>query len=121
MTVPSTVLTADEVAILNRNEPTLSKNQGIDLGAKLNAFAALVSAEDAKLVSGQDTVLDTTTSVVVAVGAAFDGKTAIVAFGEAPTAATVVSSAPVSGGNLTITTDQDNTADLLVNWFIDGR
>ena len=73
------------------------------------------------LASGQGTILDTATAVVVAVGAQFDGATATVSFGEAPTAAIKISSAPVSGGNLTITIDQDNTAERLVNWALDGR
>ena len=121
MTIPSTMLTTNEVDTLNRNEPTLSKNQGIDLGAKLNAFAALVAGDNAALISGQATILNAATTVIVAVGTAFDGKFGMVSFGEAPTAATILSSAPVTGGNLTITSDQDNTADLLVNWSIDGR
>lgn len=75
----------------------------------------------ALMVSGNATITNGTTSVVVNVGAAFNNKVPIVSFGENPTAATKVWAAPPSGGNLTIEVDQDPTADTVVHYFIDGR
>ncbi len=128
MTIPAAILDAEQLRVLNSNEPTLGKNQGINLGTLLNDWAAIVKAEAeaatsalSLIVSGQDTILNSATTVVVTVGTQFDGKFAVVSFGEAPTAAVDISSAPVSGGDLTITIDQDNTANLLVNYIIDGR
>lgn len=70
--------------------------------------------------AGQATILNGATTAVVAVGAALNGAEAVVAFGEAPTAAKAVYSTAVAGGNLTIGIDVDNTANVKVNWVIYG-
>lgn len=108
------IFTDEQKRVLDQNSPVLAAiKPGIDL-------ANTLEAHDAKMVSGTATVADGDTTVVVAVGAAFNAKPVIVSFAEAPTAATVVSAA-IATGSLTITIDQDNTADLDVNYFIDGR
>lgn len=76
--------------------------------------------EVASMISGTATVANGDTTVTVDVGAAYDGKPVLLTFGEAPTAATIVSGS-VAAGTLTITIDQDNTADLDVHYMVDGR
>lgn len=108
------IFTDEQKRVINANDPTLSVvKPGIGL-------ADVLEAHDAKFVSGTVTVLDTATTATATVGAAFNGKPVLVTFGEAPTAATIVSAA-VAAGTLTVTIDQDNTADLDVHYFIDGR
>lgn len=68
---------------------------------------------------GVATVLSAGTSVVVAVGAHYNGKFAQVSFASDPGAATSVWGAVVAGGNLTITVDGAPGADTSVYWAID--
>jgi hypothetical protein len=103
---------------------SLTTDDKTGLGPALNevdANADLAQAAVDAIASGFDTILNGQVSKVVAVGAEFNGKYAVVSFAETPTAATKISSAAVADGNLTITIDQDNTADLLVSYFIDAR
>lgn len=74
-----------------------------------------------KILSGNATITNGTTSVNVNVGAAFNTKIAVVAFGEDPGTATIIWSGPVSGGNLPISVDQDPGADIVVHYVLDGR
>lgn len=114
----SQVFTDAEAARVRDNEPTFSQRpNGVDLPAKMQA----ILDEMLKVQTGAATVLNATTSIVVAVGAEFDGKLAVVSFAEAPTAATLIWAGPVAAGNLTINIDVDNTADLDVHYVLDGR
>lgn len=106
-------LTDNERRQLETYAPYLSPNPpGADLASLLEKLG--------NILTGTATVLDGNTSVVVAVGAEYDGLPVVCTFGEEPTAAAIVS-ATVASGNLTITIDADNTADLLVHYMIDGR
>lgn len=128
MSISTTMLTAEQSRVVRDAEPSFSNRQGIDLPTLLNDFAAEVSAagdvrdvQDALLISGVGTILNGATTVVIAVGAEFDGAFAVVSFGEAPASTVLVWSGVVASGNLTITADQDNTADLDVNYILDAR
>lgn len=115
MAVP--VLTEQEKRFIRDYLPSLSNRpEAFDLAAKLDAMIADMSA----IISGTATVADGATTVAVTVGAAYNGKPVVVSFAEAPTAAAIVSAA-VATGDLTITIDADNTADLDVFYLIDGR
>ncbi len=112
-------LTEQEKRAISRYFPNLggrSGGNGIDLPARLQE---LIDAQNS-VISGVVTVADGATTGTAAVGAAYDGKAVLVSFGEAPTAATWAFGS-VSGGTLTVTLDQDNTADLAINYLIDGR
>ena len=116
------LLSDEEVRIVRDTEPTFSNRpNGIDLPAKLNAFADEVAAEVGAVQSGTATVLNGATTAVVALGTEFNGALAVVSFAEAPTAAAKIWAGPVAGGNLTINIDVDNTADLDVHYIVDGR
>ena len=134
------VLTTEQARRIRDNHRVLTNRPpGVDLPAVLETFKdnvqaeidaaevayaaadAVIAAELAKVVSGTATILDTTTSIAVTLGAAFDGKLAVVSFAEAPTAATLIFAVPVASGDLTISIDQDNTADLDVHYIVDGR
>lgn len=82
-----------------------------------------IATDNAALVSGQATILNGATSVTVAVGAGYNGKKAVACFAEQPTAAGVkwLSADDVAGGNLVLRINVDNTANLKVNWWLDGR
>ena len=75
------------------------------------------------IATGQATVLNAATTAVVTVGEAFNGGFVLAQFAEAPTAADLDVWGSVAGGDLTLTTSADNTADILVNYLIivDGR
>lgn len=92
-------------------------------GASEQVHDFLEALEDDRqaLVSGLLVIPNGDTDVVQALGSAFDGKIAVVSFGEAPTAASKIWAGPVTGGNLTIHIDVDNTADLDVYYIVDGR
>ncbi len=112
-------------------DPTASGLAAVDAQAAIDenntiadqAVADALAAQDSvnAITSGTDTVLNGATSVVVAVGAAFNGKLAVVGFGALPVAAGLVWAGPVAAGNLTINIDVDNTADMVVNYIVDGR
>lgn len=94
--------------------------------AQAAADAAQADADDAqldhtKILSGMLIIPNASTSVVQAVGVGYNGKIAVVSFGEAPVAAVKIWAGLVAGGNLTINIDQDNTADLDVFYILDGR
>jgi hypothetical protein len=85
-------------------------------------LAQLLKADSAGFLSGQTTILNGATTRVISVGAAYNGKPVYATFGAQPTAAGVKwLSGVVSGGNLTLAINVDNTADLAVNYSIDGR
>lgn len=92
----------------------------------VSGLAAVVSSAAAsalalsKMVSGSATILNTGTSVVVAVGTAYNGKP-VHAQMSAADGTKYILSAIVSGGNLTITLSAAATADRVVYYFIDGR
>lgn len=88
-----------------------------EVGAEL----ADINADLADIIDGTATILSGGTSIVVAVGAGFNGKFPVVSFAEAPVAAAIVWAGPVAGGNLTININVNNTADLDVHYIIDGR
>lgn len=122
MSISTAILTAEQARVVRDNEPTLSdRPQGVDLPLLLNTFAAEVSAQDDLIASGVGTILNGATTVVIAVGAQFDGEYAIVGFAEAPVAAVLTWAGVVAGGNLTINVNADNTADVDVSYIIDGR
>lgn len=113
-----TNLTAHEARQLDDYLPSLSnRTPGMDLAAKLDAIINEIN----NIVTGTATVLDGNTTVVVAVGAEYNGKPVLVSFAEAPTAADLDVRGAVAAGNLTITITADNTADIDVNYLIDGR
>lgn len=85
----------------------------VKLGARLNQLS--------KLKSGVATIANGTTTEVIAVGAAYDGKPALVSFNGSPGSATGVWAVWDGSGNLTITVDTDPGADAEVAWFVDGR
>jgi hypothetical protein len=113
---PAALFTAAEASRIRDNEPTFSNRpNGVDIVAKMEADRAL-------LISGTATVLNAATTVVVAVGDQFDGAVVLCSFAEAPTAAGVDNCwGAVASGNLTLNIPVDNTADLDINWMIDGR
>lgn len=86
--------------------------------AQTDATAAL--ADLGKILSGKLTVLNGATSATLTVGAAFNGKPVLVSFAEAPTAASMCYGV-VAAGDLTVNINVDNTADLDLNYIIDGR
>ena len=103
------------------NMPVLGdRPPGVDLPTLLNALEVRVATEEL-IQSGTATIANGDTTIAVAVGVALNGKLAVVSFAEAPTAATLIFAAPVAGGNLTITIDQDNTTTLDVHFVLDGR
>lgn len=107
-------LTAHEKRQLRDYLPSLSnRDPGADLVTILENLG--------KIITGQATVLDGNTSVAVTVPEGYEGNPVIVCFAEGPTAADLDVWGAVSGTTLTITTSADNTADLLVNYLIDGR
>lgn len=72
--------------------------------------------------SGTATVLAAASSVVVAVGEAYDGMPAVATVAEVDGTLLYVQSAVWDGsGNLTITGNAAATADTLVSWMVDGR
>jgi len=83
--------------------------------------AALAQTDVDAIQSGQATIPNGSTTVAVTVGAAYNGKKAVVSFGEAPTSAVLVYSLDVAAGDLVIGINADNTADLKVNYIIDLR
>jgi hypothetical protein len=128
MTIPAAILSAEQARAVRDNDPTFGDRQGIDLPRLLNDFAAAVKTDVeasttdlADILSGTATILNATTSIAVVVGAAYNGKRAVVSFAEAPVAAAKIWAAPVSGGNLTIAIDVNNTADVDVHYVLDGR
>jgi hypothetical protein len=89
---------------------------------EVDAAAAAAQADVDLVTSGWVTILNGQTSVVQAVGAGFNAKPVQLTFGEQPTAAGVKwLSGVVAGGNLTVSINVDNTANLLVYYTIDGR
>lgn len=85
----------------------------VKLGSRLNQLA--------KIVSGVATVANGTTTEVVAVGAAYDGKPALLSFNTDPGSAAALWGVWDGSGNLTITVDADPGADISVAWQVDGR
>lgn len=113
-----------QITVAEKNKYSgLGAGVGHGPGAGKSIVELIIELQEAHnaVISGQATVANGATTVTVAVGAAYDGANAVVGFGETPTVAATVSSAVVAGGDLVITTNADNTADLLVNWFIDAR
>lgn len=104
------VLTAEQKRTLRDYLPSLSNRPpGVDLG-RLIDFA-----------SDTAVVLNTASSVVVAVGAEYDGKPAWAQLNELDGVIHVVACTWDGNGNLTITTSAAVTADRTVAWFVDGR
>lgn len=86
-----------------------------------SAASAAQGAVD-NIVFGQATILNGQTSITVAVAGGFANEdNAVVSFAEAPTAATKIWTAKDGSGDLVIHIDQNNTANLKVNYVIDRR
>tara|TARA_R110002110_G_scaffold30588_19_gene108216 strand:- start:1929 stop:2273 length:345 start_codon:yes stop_codon:yes gene_type:complete len=83
------------------------------LGDRLN--------EIPKFRSGLAEVASGTSTIAVAVGAAYDGTPAFATLGEAEAGIAVSSVVWNGSGTLTITTTAVTTADRDVYWFVDGR
>ena len=71
--------------------------------------------------TGTVTVLSGATTAVVDVGAQFNGAPVLVSFGALPTALDLDVFGAVANGTLTVTLSADNTADIPINYLIDGR
>lgn len=117
------VFTEEQRRMIRDYHPSLGdRPPGIDLAQLLEDAFAARDAEVAAIVSGEATILNGNTSVVVALGSAFANKKAVVSFAEAPTAAALIWAGPADGaGDLTIEIDVDNTADIVVHYVADGR
>lgn len=108
------IFTDEQKRVIRENAPALSdRPPGMDL-------PKVLEEHDDKTTSGFATILSGQVAIVVAVGSAFDGKPVQASFAEAPTVAATIFGV-VSGGNLTLTIQANNTADLLCAYSIDGR
>tara|TARA_Y100000034_G_scaffold136543_1_gene213730 strand:- start:8590 stop:8979 length:390 start_codon:yes stop_codon:yes gene_type:complete len=126
------LFTDEEARMIRDNMPVMGdRPPGVDIvekiegvstaGGAAQAAADVAQADVDAIVSGVGTILNGTTSIAVTVGAAFNGKRAVVSMAEAPTAAALVWAGVVAGGDLTLNCDVDNTASLDVNYVLDGR
>lgn len=128
MTIANVFTTEQTRRINDYHRVLTDRPPGIDLAGLMETFKDNVQAEIdadeaelAKVVFGTATILNGQTSIAVTLGAAFNGKLAVVSFAEASTAALRVFAGPVAAGDLTIAINQDNTADLDVHYAVDGR
>lgn len=93
--------------------PLGMRADAVKLGARLNQLS--------KVQSDVATIANGTTTEVVAVGAAYDGKPALLSFNSDPGSAAKLWGVWDGSGNLTITVDTDPGADVSVAWSVDGR
>lgn len=116
------IFTDEQKRMIRDYSPTLGdRPHGIDLATILEDAFSERDATLALIRSGTAVVLNTATTVVVAVGAAYDAKPAMATLKEADGAIVVKSAVWDGSGNLTITLSAAATADRDVSWIVDGR
>lgn len=121
-------LTPLEKRSIRDNYPALSdRPPGIDLAAKLDEIIAAINDSEAaltKIRSGTATIVATEDDVTIAVGAAFNGKPAVVSIMQAAADATLTAIETIAwdgSGNLTVTGNAAATANTTIAWMVDGR
>lgn len=116
------IFTDEQKRMIRDYSPTLGDRPwGIDLAQILEDAFATRDAALAAIRSGTAVVLNTAATVVVAVGAAYDGKPATATLKEADGTLAVQSAVWDGSGNLTITLTGSATGDRDVSWIVDGR
>lgn len=97
----------------------------VKVGTVANGGAVFLQAPGAEgssqVFSGTATIPSAATSVVVAVGAQYTGKRAVVSWADDPGSAAKLWADVVSAGNLTINCDVAPGADKDIHYIIDGR
>lgn len=120
-----TNLTAEQIRKIRDYIPELSNRPpGFDLGQFLSDMIDEIDANDAAIKSGQGDITGAATTVVIAVGAAYDAKPVVASLTVVTGGADYVKSAVWDGsGNLTITLNTapggGNTAT--VSYIVDAR
>lgn len=120
-----TNLTAEQIRKIRDYIPELSNRPpGFDLGQFLSDMIDEIDANDAAIKSGQGDITGAATTVVIAVGAAYDAKPVVATLTVANGAADYVKSAVWDGsGNLTISlnTAPGGSDTATVSYIVDAR
>ena len=116
-------LSTEQKRILKAYHPSLGViKPGFDIGAKLDAIISLLNQSNL-IISGAANVADGATTVLITIGAAYDGKPVAVTLTSATSTLYVKTAVWNGSGVLTVTVDQDPAvgAGQDLSYIIDGR